>query len=71
MTIGIIIAPVIAFLTCNEVQHLYERRGQQPPVRTTTGLWYFPGSFILVGPIIWFVQTNGALNDYWRSLGAS
>lgn len=23
-----------------------------------------------VGPIVWFVQTNNALNDYWRSLGA-
>ena len=68
--IAIFVSPVTAFLTCNEVQHLYERRGQEPPVRTTTGLWYFPGSFIIVGPIVWFVKTNGALNDYWRSLGA-
>ncbi len=36
-----------------------------------TGLWYFPGSLILVGPIIWFVKTNNALNDYWRSVGAA
>ena len=35
-----------------------------------TGLWYFPGMLILVGPIIWFVKTNGALNDYWKSMGA-
>jgi hypothetical protein len=25
---------------------------------------------ILVGPIVWFVKTNAALNDYWKSLGA-
>jgi hypothetical protein len=24
---------------------------------------------ILVGPFIWFIRTNNALNDYWRSLG--
>ena len=38
--------------------------------RQLTGLWVFPGIFILVGPFIWFSKTNGALNDYWRSLGA-
>ncbi len=68
--IAIIISPVMAFLTSNEVQKLYESRGLEPKVRTTTGLWYFPGSFIIIGPIVWFVKTNGALNDYWRSLGA-
>ena len=26
--------------------------------------------FILVGPFIWFIQTNRALNEYWQSLGA-
>jgi hypothetical protein len=36
-----------------------------------TGLWYFPGMFFLVGPFIWFIQTNGAVNDYWRSQGAA
>jgi hypothetical protein len=25
---------------------------------------------ILVGPLVWFIQTNSALNDYWRSVGA-
>ena len=58
------------FLASDEVGELYARRGQAKPVSGLTGLWYFPGMFILVGPIIWFVQTNAALNDYWRSLGA-
>src|SRR5664280_448367 len=45
---------------------LYERRGQQPPVSAVTGLWVL---LPLVGSIVWFVKTNGALNTYWRSLG--
>lgn len=64
------VSPVAAFFTSDEVGKLYERSGRQAPVSALTGLWYFPGMFILVGPIVWFVKTNGALNDYWRSYGA-
>ena len=58
------------FIVCDEVGKLYSRRGQQPPVSGATGLWVFPGLFILVGPFIWFVKTNNALNEYWVSQGA-
>ena len=58
------------YLLSHEVGRLYERRGQAKPVSAITGLWFFPGIFILVGPFIWFVQTNDALNEYWESLGA-
>jgi len=76
--IGGLIAVIIAlfaglvnpFLLSHEVGQLYSRRGAEPPVTAMTGLWFFPGMFILVGPFIWFVQTNRALNDYWQSLGA-
>jgi hypothetical protein len=61
---------VMPYLTSNEVGGLYERQGKAKPVSAATGLWFFPGIFILVGPIIWFVKTNGALNDYWKSMGA-
>jgi hypothetical protein len=61
---------VSPYLHSHEVGNLYERRGQAKPVSALTGLWYFPGVLILVGPIVWFVKTNGALNGYWRSLGA-
>jgi hypothetical protein len=61
---------VSPYLLSHEVGGLYERRGQQKPVSAVTGLWFFPGMFILVGPFIWFIQTNNALNDYWRSVGA-
>ena len=59
------------YLLSSEVGQLFSRRGTTPPVTGLTGLWYFPGIFLLVGPIIWFVKTNGALNDYWRSQGAT
>ena len=58
------------FLLSHEVGGLYERRGRRRPVSALTGLWFFPGIFLLVGPLIWFVLTNRALNDYWRSRGA-
>ncbi len=62
---------VMPYLTSNEVGDLYGRAGQRPPVTWATGLWYFPGMLILIGPFIWFIQTNGALNSYWRSQGAA
>jgi hypothetical protein len=58
------------FLLSHEVGGLYERRGERKPVSALTGLWFFPGIFLLVGPIVWFVLTNNALNRYWRSEGA-
>lgn len=61
---------VMPYITASEVGGLYERRGQAKPVSGATGLWYFPGMFILIGPLVWFIKTNGALNSYWRSLGA-
>ncbi len=70
LLISIFIGVATPFLTSNEVGEMYERRGQAKPVSGLTGLWYFPGAFILVGPLVWFIKTNGALNAYWRSLGA-
>jgi Domain of unknown function (DUF4234) len=71
MVIYLLASVVSPFLVSAEVGELYGRRGQAKPVSGRTGLWYFPGMFILVGPIIWFVETNGALNNYGRSLGAT
>jgi hypothetical protein len=61
---------VSPFLASSEIGKMYERRGEHAPVSGATGLWYMPGMLILVGPFVWFVKTNGALNSYWRSLGA-
>jgi hypothetical protein len=71
LLLGIFVGVVMPFLSSNEVGHLYERRGQKPPVSALTGLWaLLLGWFFFVGIIVWFVKTNGALNAYWRSLGA-
>jgi hypothetical protein len=70
LILGFFVAPVAAFFTSDEVGKLYQRSGHQPPVSAVTGLWYFPGMLLIVLPIVWFVKTNGALNDYWRSRGA-
>lgn len=71
LLLAILVGVVMPFLTSNEVGHLYERRGQRAPVSALTGLWaLLLGWFFFVGIIVWFVKTNNALNDYWRSLGA-
>jgi uncharacterized protein DUF1707/uncharacterized protein DUF4234 len=57
------------FLLSHEVGGLYARQGLRRPVSALTGLWFFPGIFLLVGPLIWFILTNRALNDYWRGAG--
>ena len=62
VVIAIIFGILNPFLLSNEVGQLYSRRGQQPPVTALTGLWFFPGILILVGPFVWFVKTNTALN---------
>ena len=58
------------FLLSHEVGRLYERSGRPRPVSALTGLWFFPGMLVLIGPVIWFVLTNRALSGYWRSIGA-
>lgn len=70
LILAIFVGIIMPFLTSGEVANLYDRQGRPKPVSAATGLWYFPGALILVGPIVWFVKTNGALNTYWRSLGA-
>jgi hypothetical protein len=71
LIIALFIGIVSPYLLSAEVGNLRKSRGQEEKVSGLTGLWYFPGIFLLfIGPIVWFVKTNGALNDYWRSQGA-
>ena len=70
LILALFVGIVMPYITSSEVGNLYERRGSAKPVSGATGLWYFPGMFIIVGPLVWFIKTNGALNAYWRSLGA-
>jgi hypothetical protein len=68
LILAIFVSIVMPFLTADEVGKVYEARGQAKPVSAITGLWIL---LPLIGGIVWFVKTNGALNDYWRSLGAN
>ncbi|CAI9415930.1 DUF4234 domain-containing protein [Nocardioides sp. T2.26MG-1] len=71
LILAIFVSIVMPFLSSNEVGKLYERRGQKAPVTAMTGLWFLLlGWFFLVGAIVWFVKTNNALNEYWKSQGA-
>lgn len=71
LVLAVFVGIAMPFVTASEVGGLYERRGQSRPVSATTGLWaLLLGWFFFVGLVVWFVKTNGALNAYWRSLGA-
>jgi hypothetical protein len=69
LVLAIFVGIVMPYITSSEVGSMYERAGLRKPVSGATGLWYFPGWFILVGPLVWFIKTNGALNAYWRAQG--
>lgn len=67
LVLGLFLGIVMPFLSSQEVGELYDRRRDARPVSGATGLWIF---LPLIGGIVWFVKTNGALNSYWRSQGA-
>jgi len=69
LVIYILISPVTFFIVPSEVRFMYENLdGQKSPVRGIYGLWFL---LPLLGPLIWFIQVQGALNRYWESKGAS
>ena len=69
LVIYILLSPVTFFVVPSEVRFMYEDLdGGRSPVRGIHGLWIL---LPLIGPIIWFVQVQGALNRYWESKGAS
>ena len=70
LILAIFVSIVLPYILSDEVAKLYETTGRKAPVSAATGLWYFPGIFIVIGPFIWFVKTNEALNHYWESQGA-
>jgi hypothetical protein len=58
----IFVGPVIYFMAPHEVSRAYEDLGDPPPVTAITGFWVL---LPLLGPIIWFVKVQSALNDLW------
>ena len=68
LVIYLVISPVTYFVLPSEVRWMHEDLdGGTSPVRGKTGLWIL---LPLVGPIVWFVKVQGALNRYWESKGA-
>lgn len=67
VVIWFFVSPVMLFLTASEVGNMQKAAGREQTVSAITGLWFL---LPLAGVIVWFVKTNGAINDYWRSLGA-
>jgi hypothetical protein len=63
----IIIYPVVMFMMADEVQRMYEERGETSPITTLWGLWFL---LPLIGNIIWYVRIQNALNDFWMDRGA-
>jgi hypothetical protein len=68
--LGLVIALLVGFITPfvlpSEIRKMYERDGKESRVSGWTGLWATLGILILIGPIVWFVKVQGALNRYWR-----
>jgi hypothetical protein len=71
LLIYIVIGVVTPFLLPQEIRKMYEKDGQTSPVSGKTGLWVLPGILIIVGPIIWLVKVQRALNAYWQAKGAA
>ena len=68
LILAIFVGIVMPFFTSSEAGRMQEDGGRPRTVSGITGLWIL---LPLVGGIVWFVKTNGALNDYWRSRGAA
>ena len=69
LVIYFLISPVTFFIVPSEVRYMYEDLdGQKSPVSGIYGLWFL---LPLIGPLIWFIQVQGALNRYWEGKGAS
>lgn len=69
LIIYLVIGVVTPYLMSSEVGKLYANDGKEPPVNGWTGLWYIPGIFIIIGPIVWLCKTQWALNRFWESKG--
>ena len=68
LVIYILIAPVTFFVVPSEVRYMYEDLDDgRSPVSGIYGLWFL---LPLIGPLVWFIQVQGALNRYWQGKGA-
>ena len=71
IVVWILIGAVSGFVIPSEIGKMYAKDGQTSPVNGWTGLWLFPGAFLIIPAIVWFVKVQGALNRYWEGKGAT
>jgi hypothetical protein len=68
VVIYFVLSPILMFTIPNEIKNMYQREGRESPVSAIWGLWFL---LPLIGHIIWYVKVQAALNDFWRSKGAT
>jgi hypothetical protein len=71
LVVWILISAVMGFVIPSEIGNMYRKDGQDPPMSGWTGLWYFPGIFLIIPAIVWFVKVQGALSQYWEGKAAT
>jgi hypothetical protein len=69
LVLGIFVWPVTYFIIPNELaENVYRPEGEQCPVSAIYGLWFL---LPIVGGIIWYIQVQHAINDFWERRGAA
>lgn len=68
LVLAILASIAVMFTVPSEIEKMYQEEGLQPPFSTLIGLW---GLLPLIGNIIWYVQVQQALNDFWVARGAA
>jgi hypothetical protein len=64
---AIFISIVNIFLLPAEVGNIYEKAGQEKPVRGVTGFWCL---IPIAGWFIWLYKVQTAINTRWEQMGA-
>ena len=67
LVIYVVVGIITWFLVPSEVGKMYTQDGRPAPFSGWTGLWLL---LPLVGPFVWFIKIQGALNRYWESKSA-
>ena len=67
LVIALVVGVVTPFVIPSEIGKMYAQDGRESPVNGWTGLWATLGVLILIGPFVWFVKVQRALNRYWNS----
>lgn len=67
VVIYILVSVVLMFTIPNEIEKMYRREGRESPVNAIWGLWFL---LPVIGNIVWYIQVQKALNDFWTSKGA-